>query len=193
MSTRLARSRSKVVGSACISDLSRIASRDDRPSTRYDARVNGAPANPISGTVDSRLTIRMASRSGPTATSGSNGRSRSTSSRERIGRSITGPTPSTISTSMPIPASGVVISANRIAASTPRRRTGWSVTSAHRAASRVISTSVARARIARYSARDRPAWRMNQTGVASTDSRRQARRKRSFMPGRPPERRPGWP
>ena len=70
------------------------------------------------------------------------------------------------------------MSAKRIAASTPRRRTGWSVTSVQSAGSRVISTSVARSRIARYSGRDRPAWRMNQTGVTSTGSRRQARRKR---------------
>ena len=40
------------------------------------------------------------------------------------------------------------MSANRIAASTPSRRTGWSVTSAHSAGSRVISSSVARSRIA---------------------------------------------
>jgi hypothetical protein len=34
---------------------------------------------------------------------------------------------------------------------------------------------VCRLRIARYSGSDRPAWRMNQTGVRSTGSRRAAR------------------
>ncbi len=33
-----------------------------------------------------------------------------------------------------------------------------------------------RSRTARYSGSDRPAWRMNQTGVAGTGSRRHARR-----------------
>ena len=80
----------------------------------------------------------------------------------RIGRSMIGPTPSTISTATPIPASGVVISANRMAASTPSRRTGWRVTSAHSAGSLVISGSVVRSRIARYSGSARPAWRMKQ-------------------------------
>ena len=44
-----------------------------------------------------------------------------------------------MSNATPRPVNGVVMSANRIAASTPRRRTGWSVTSAHSAGSRVIS------------------------------------------------------
>ena len=81
-----------------------------------------------------------------------------------------------MSKATPRPVNGVVMSANRIAASTPRRRTGWSVTSAHSAGSRVISISVARSRILRYSGSARPAWRMNQTGVASTDRPRVARR-----------------
>ena len=42
--------------------------------------------------------------------------------------------------------------------------------------SRVISTSEARSRMARNSGSERPAWRMNQTGVTSMGSRRQARR-----------------
>ena len=71
---------------------------------------------------------------------------------------------------------GVVMSANRMAASTPRRRTGWRVTSAHSAGSRVISRSVACSRIFRYSGSARPAWRMNQTGVVSTGRLRVARR-----------------
>ena len=59
----------------------------------------------------------------------------------------------------------------------PRRgaATGWSVTSAQSSGCRQISKSVVRSRIARYSGSERPAWRMNHTGVRSTGSRRQAR------------------
>ena len=49
---------------------------------------------------------------------------------ERTGSRTTGPTPSTSSTSRPIATTGVMMSANITAASTPCRRTGCSVTSA---------------------------------------------------------------
>ncbi len=146
--------------------------------------MNGAPANPITGTGDSRRRSRIASSSGPTDASGSNGRIRATSAAVRIGRSMTGPTPSTSSTSTPAPGSGVVMSANTIAASTSRRCTGCRLTSAHRAASPTISTRRARSRILRYSGSERPAWRMNQTGVVSTGSPRSARRSRVARAGR---------
>ena len=71
-----------------------------------------------------------------------------------------------------------MMSENRIAASTPKRRTGWRVTSAHRSGRRVISISESFSRTARYSGSTRPACRMNQTGVRSTGSRRAARMKR---------------
>ena len=145
--------------------------------------MNGAPANPMSGTGDELRTSPIASSSGATAASGSNGRKRARSAAVRTGWSMTGPTPSRMSNAIPSPASGVVMSANRIAASTPRRWTGWSVTSAHRAASRVISSSVARSRMARYSGSARPAWRMNQTGVVSTGRPRAARRYRASARG----------
>ena len=67
------------------------------------------------------------------------------------------------------------MSANNTAASTLWRRTGCSVTSAHSSGEPATSKNEWRSRIARYSGSDRPAWRMNQTGVRSTGSRRAAR------------------
>ena len=52
------------------------------------------------------------------------------------------------------------------------RVAGWLEHSGYR----VICTREAWARIARNSGRERPAWRMNQTGVVSTGSRAAARR-----------------
>ena len=64
---------------------------------------------------------------------------------------------------------------------------GCSVTAVARSGARQISRSEYLSRIARYSARYRPAWRMNQTGVTSTGSRLHARRKRSPGPGLTPQ------
>ena len=61
-----------------------------------------------------------------------------------------------------------MMSANITAASTPWRRTGCSVTSAQSSGRSQTSKSACRSRIARYSGSDRPACRMNQTGVRST-------------------------
>src|SRR5687767_15217332 len=83
-----------------------------------------------------------------------------------------------MSTSMPIPSSGTTMSENRIAASTLRRRTGWSVTSAARSGVRHISRMSWPSLSFRYSGRLRPAWRMNQTGVTSGVPPVQASRKR---------------
>src|SRR5206468_11123597 len=95
--------------------------------------------------------------------------------RDRTGSAITGPTFSTRSTSMPIPSTGSMMSANITAASTPWARTGCSVTSAQSSGCRQTSKSPYCFRSSRYSGSDRPAWRMNQTGVRSTGSRRAAR------------------
>ncbi len=57
-----------------------------------------------------------------------------------------------------------MMSANITAASTPCRRTGWSVTSAVSSAERLISKNAWRSRSSRYSGSDRPACRMNHTG-----------------------------
>ena len=69
-------------------------------------------------------TSRTASRMNGTASSGSGTRRRSTSAIVRTGSATTGPTPSTRSTSMPIPRTGSMMSANITAASTPCTRTG---------------------------------------------------------------------
>ena len=91
------------------------------------------------------------------------------------GSATTGPTPSTSSTSTPIPITGVTMSAKRTAASTSCRRTGWSVTSAQSSGVFATSKNECCSRSARYSGSERPAWRMNHTGVRSTGSRRRAR------------------
>ena len=64
-----------------------------------------------------------------------------------------------------------------MAASTPSRRTGCSVISQASSGVRHDARKSCCARSARYSGRYRPACRMIQTGVRSTGSRRQARRK----------------
>ena len=68
-----------------------------------------------------------------------------------------------------------MMSANITAASTSWRRTGCRVTSAQSSGCSQTSKSVCRLRISRYSGSERPAWRMNQTGVRSICSRRAAR------------------
>ena len=73
-----------------------------------------------------------------------------------------------------------MMSANITAASTSCRRTGWSVTSAVSSADRLTSKNACRSRIARYSGSERPACRMNHTGVRSTA--RAARRGRATVP-----------
>ena len=94
--------------------------------------MKGPPQKPITAWSgrSSRRTIETASRMNGTDSSGSGTVSFSTSARERIGCSITGPTFSTSSTFTPIPSSGSMMSANITAASTSWRRTGCSVTSA---------------------------------------------------------------
>ena len=102
------------------------------PSIAYDASVNGAPPNPMSGTPwgpsSSRRIIRMASSTCASASRGSKRRSRSMSASVRSGFSIAGPSPRTKSNGMPIGSSGSRRSENRMAASTSMRRTGCIVT-----------------------------------------------------------------
>src|SRR5256885_12339191 len=71
------------------------------------------------------------------------------------------------------------MSLKRMAASTPRRSTGWRVTSAARSGVLHSSRNPTFDRMARYSGRYLPAWRMNQMGVQSGSSRLHARRYRS--------------
>ena len=75
------------------------------------------------------------------------------------------------------------MSAKITAASTPWRRTGWRVTSAHSSGVPATSKKPCRSRIARYSGSERPACRMNQTGVRSVGSRRSARTRSGSLTG----------
>src|ERR1700680_5002748 len=72
----------------------------------------------------------------------------------------------------PMPISGSMMSAYITAASTPNSSTGMSVTCAQSSGVRVMVRMSYVSRSARYPARHRPAWRMNQTGVRSERSRR---------------------
>ena len=78
-----------------------------------------------------------------------------------------------------------MMSANMTAASTPCRRTGCSVTSAHSSGVFATSQKECCSRTARYSGSERPACRMNQTGVRSTGSRRAARTRSGSTAGYP--------
>src|SRR5690606_38759989 len=69
------------------------------------------------------------------------------------------------------------MSENRIAASTPCLRTGWSVISQVRSGVRQACSIPEPARRARYSGSERPAWRMNHTGSRDGRSPRAAARK----------------
>ena len=71
--------------------------------------------------------------------------------------------------------SGTTMSEKKIAASTPWRRTGCRVISVTRSGRRHDSSIPTPSRTARYSGSDRPAWRMNQTGVCGTGCLRAAR------------------
>ena len=127
--------------------------------------MKGAPANPIRGTSPSAPT------SSPTASATGSTRSgpavviRSTSARVRTGSAMTGPTSATMSRSTPAARRGTTMSENRIAASTPSRRTGCSVISQISSGSKQASIMVWPDRSRRYSGSDRPACRMNQTGI----------------------------
>ncbi len=86
--------------------------------------------------------------------------------------------------SSPIATSGVTMSEKRIAASTPWRRTGWSVISVISSGVLQAWSMVVPARSARYSGSDRPAWRMNHTGGRGPGRPVAARTSRESAPGR---------
>jgi hypothetical protein len=69
------------------------------------------------------------------------------------------------------------MSEKKIAASTPYLRTGCMVISTTSSGRMHASSMATPSRILRYSGSERPAWRMYQTGVCGTGSRRAARRK----------------
>ena len=74
-----------------------------------------------------------------------------------------------------------------MAASVPYRSTGWRVRLAASSGWAMASRMLPGPRAARYSGRDRPAWRMNQTGTCPTSRPRQAR-----MNGASSKRPGGW-
>src|SRR5438105_15165824 len=134
----------------------------------------------ISGTVPAScfFVLRTVSSTKPSASSGSGTRRRSTSAWDRSGWGKWGPLSSS-SRDMPIASATTRMSLKRRAASTPRRVTGWMVTSAARSGVLHSSRKPTFDRMARYSGRYLPAWRMNQTGVQSGSWRLHARRYRS--------------
>lgn len=164
VSARVLSSACHVFGSECMSALVRSWLRLGPPSTRYDARVKGAPAKPINGVEpSSTVSSRTASATAPTSSGTSRG-SAATSPIDRTGLATTGPVPATMSRSIPAALSGTTMSEKRIAASTPWRRTGCMVISLTRAGSKHDSSIPMPALILRYSGSERPACRMNQTG-----------------------------
>ena len=94
---------------------------------------------------------------------------------------MTGPVPGTISTDTPAASSGTTMSEKKIAASTPWRRTGCRVISETRSGVRQAPSIVVPSRSSRYSGSDRPACRMNHTGVRLTVSDRAAETRVVFM------------
>ncbi len=144
-----------------MSALVLACSLEGPPSTRYDATVNGAPANPMSG-VPPLMPASSPTRD-PTAAvmngtcSGVRSGIASMSASVRTGWATTGPTPGLMSRSTPTALRGSTMSEKKMAASTPYRRTGWRVISVTRSASMQDSSMLVPSRMARYSGSDRPA------------------------------------
>ena len=137
--------------------------------------MKGAPAKPMSGVAPSSAVSSRTDSVMSATSSGVRSRSWARSARERIGCATTGPTPATMSRSTPMADSGTTMSEKKIAASTPWRRTGCRVISVTRSGRRHDSSIPTPSRTLRYSGSDRPAWRMNHTGVCGTSRRRAAR------------------
>ena len=137
----------------CRSPLSRVRRRSR--SAPCPGRAMRAPGETVSKSGASRVsTSSAASAAMPSPSMGSS----------------LGPSPSTKRTLRPRACGVIRISEKTIAASNPNRRMGCSVTSVARSGSRQRSrnerTSV---RIARYSGRYRPAWRISQIGGGCAD------------------------
>ena len=156
------------------------------PSTMYVPTVQGLPANPISGTrpASSRRISATASTTYLSSCAGSGSRSLSISAADRIGRANFGPSPASKFRPRSIACGMVRMSENRIAASSGYRSIGCRVTSQAMSGLVHIARKLpARARVARYSGRYRPAWRMSQTGLRGVGSRSSARSSKSFLRG----------
>ncbi len=136
--------------------------------------MNGPPAKPISGVPpSSAVSCPIACATKPTSP-GSRSRSLATSSGSRNGLAVTGPTPGWMSMSTPAARSGTTMSLNKMAASTPYRRTGCSVISVMMSGVKQASSIAIPALAALYSGSARPAWRIYHTGTLATGWRRQA-------------------
>ena len=161
-------------GAPNIIALVRACSFDGPPSTRYDATVNGAPAKPISGVPPSSPTSRRTDSVMNGTCSGVRSGIAATSASVRTGEATTGPTPGLMSRSTPTALRGSTMSEKKMAASTPYRRTGCRVISTTRSGVMQDSSMPTPWRRARYSGSERPACRMNHTGVCGTGSPRAA-------------------
>ena len=101
-------------------------------------------------------------------------RSLSMSAADRTGRANFGPSPASKSRPRFIACGMVRMSENRMAASSGYRSIGCRVTSQAMSGLVHIARKLpARARVARYSGRYRPAWRMSQTGLRGVGSTQQ--------------------
>ncbi len=100
-------------GCPCMSALLRAKSLVGRPSMRYDATVNGAPAKPSTAVrpSSSRRIIRMASKRSGVANSASTTRRACTAAASRTGSWMTGPRPGSMLNGTPMPNSGSMMSA----------------------------------------------------------------------------------
>ena len=129
--------------------------------------MNGAPAKPISGTSPSarhQQRHRIGNRRNLLRVKGFHRRRR----RRRCAPGARSPARrrARCPGRCPTPRSGTTMSENRIAASTPCRRTGCSVISADQLGVEAgLPSCVFLARSARYSGSERPACRMNHTGT----------------------------
>jgi hypothetical protein len=106
-------SRSQSVRSPKSRAFVRARSRDGRPSIRYEASVNGAPAKPIKATSagSERRSAPIASKRYGVASSAAITRREATSLIVRIGRSTMGPISGSMWNGTPIPSSGSMMSA----------------------------------------------------------------------------------
>src|SRR5690606_37891929 len=129
----------------------------------------------MSGVPPSSATVRRTASAMSSMAAGSSSGSRSRSARVRNGSATTGPLPGTMSRSTPTAWRGTTMSLKKMAASTPCRRTGWRVISATRSGVRHACSIGTPCLTSRYSGSERPAWRMNHTGVNGTGCCRAAR------------------
>ena len=151
--------------------LDQVAGQRERRPGEPDQRGAAQLAGPASGRPGRRT------RPGPGRARGS----AATSAPVRTGAATTGPTPATMSRSTPAALSGTMMSReqDRRVHPVPAYRLEGDLGDQVRPGAGVEHADPGPH--ARYSGSDRPAWRMNQTGVRSTGSRRIARTSRDVV------------